>query len=173
MLRFPVRSLHAAQTPVELCLARFRKRSVDQQPVARLCYSSALHEAEVVARAASPSLPAAGSEAGALPTPTPVSPFPLLPSLHTAVFGASSSMLRFAPLSSHATQTSVWCSALSSMSAASVAISSVAVPTSSVNLESPASLSLSWSSCRSSSRCRSALSCRSAQSCRSLRACLN
>lgn len=41
VLQFLVRSLHAAQTLVELVAARFRQRSVDEQPVARLCFGAA------------------------------------------------------------------------------------------------------------------------------------
>ena len=118
VLQFGLPSLHAAQTPVEFCVARFGKRSVDQQQVARHCLFSKLHEAEIVARTAFQSLPAYGSEAGALPTPSLPSPVPLLASPHTAVFDASSSMLRFVPLSP-ATQTSgVMSSASASITAA-------------------------------------------------------
>ena len=68
VLHFRVRSLHAAKTLVQLISNRFRTSSVDQQPVARLCFLSEQHEAEIAARAATPSLQAAGPEAGVLTT---------------------------------------------------------------------------------------------------------
>ena len=52
VLHFLVRSLHAAQTLVKHFAPRFRSRPVDQQSVARLCFLSELHAAEIAARAA-------------------------------------------------------------------------------------------------------------------------
>ena len=118
-MHFLVRSLHAAKTLVQLIANTFRTRPVDQQPIARFCFLSELHEAEIAARAATPSLPAAGPEAGVLTTLSPFSLFPPLPSSQTTVFGASSSSLRFAPLQSPASQTSgVTSLVLASISAA-------------------------------------------------------
>ena len=81
-------------------------RPVDQEPLARLCFLSELHEAEIIARAATPIPSAAGPEAGALNTLSPFSPVPLLPSPQTTMFGTSSSSFWFAPQLSPASQTS-------------------------------------------------------------------
>ena len=91
---------------VQLIANKFRTRPVDQQPTARLCFLSELHEAVIIAHAETPSPPAASPEAKALTNLLLFSPFPLLPSPQTTVFGALSSSLRFAPTPSPASQTS-------------------------------------------------------------------
>ena len=118
-MHFRVRSLHAAKTLVQLIANNFRTCPVDQQPIAQLCFLSELHEVEIAARAATPSLPAAGPGAGALTTLSLFSPFPPLLSPQTTVFGALSSSLWLAPLPSPASQTSGFTSSVpASISAA-------------------------------------------------------